>query len=411
MTETIRPPRPANDGACADARRVVLARGLRTVGYGATSVLLAGMLLEDGCAPAQIGLLIAVAAAGSVVASMLMGAFADRFGRRRALLASAALMATAGAMFAACESYPLLLLAAFVGTVSPSTNDNTPFSGVEQAILAQTTPDPQHTRVFTAYNFIALLAGALGGLIAAALGRQGFVSAGDLAFCLYTVLAAGTFAVCWRLSPDIEPPPAAPLEVRVANPLPARVRWLAGLFAVDAFAGGLAVQTMLAWWLHHRFDATPTQLGLLFFGTNLLSAMSLLAAPALAARHGLLQTMLVPHATANVLLLCLPLASGFGLAATLLLARHALSKIDVPARQAFVAAIVAPVQRTAAASLTSVARSVAACASPVACTALLSSPVLAAGAPLVIAGVLSMSYDAGLWAAFRQPATDPSAGQ
>lgn len=374
------------------------------MGYGATSVLLAEMLLEDGCAPAQVGILIAVAAAGSVAASLLMGAFADRCGRRAALLVSAALMTIAGAMFAVCESYPLLLLAAFVGTVSPSTNDNTPFSGVEQAILAQSTADRHHTRVFTAYNFVALLAGSLGGLAAAAFGQQGFVSAGDLAFCLYTMLAAGTFVICWQLSPDVEAPPVRLTSAGTRPRLPRRVRWLAGLFAVDAFAGGLAVQTMLAWWLHERFDATPAQLGLLFFGTNLLSALSLLAAPALAGRHGLLTTMLAPHAVANLLLLCLPWAPGIGVAAALLLARHALSKIDVPARQAFVAAIVAPTHRTAAASLTSVARSVAVCASPMACAALLASPLIPVGAPLLLAGALSVGYDAGLWAAFRTPA-------
>jgi MFS family permease len=385
-----------------DARLVVIARGLRTVGYGATSVLLAAMLLEDGCTPAQVGVLIAVAAGGSVVASLLMGAFADRWGRRRALMASAALMAVAGATFAVCEAYPVLLLAAFVGTVSPSTNDNTPFSGVEQAILAQSTAGEKHTKVFTAYNFAALLSGALGGLIAAGLGRQGWVSAGDLAFCLYTLLAAGTFAVCWRLSPAAEaqaPPQASGQPQRLSG----RVKWLAGLFAVDAFAGGLAVQTMLAWWLHAQFGATAAQLGLLFFGTNMLSALSLLAAPVLAARRGLLVTMLVPHVISSILLLCLPLAPSLRTAAGLLLARHALSKIDVPARQAFVAAIVSPVHRTTAASLTSVARSVAVCASPMACAAMLSSPLIAAGTPLVLAGALSVSYDAALWGLFRTP--------
>ena len=395
-----------------DARLIVLARALRTLGFGATSVLLAGMLLDDGRSPAQVGVLIAVAAAGSVVASLLMGAVADRFGRRRALMASAGLMAAAGVVFAASESYPLLLIAAFVGTVSPSTNDNTPFSGVEQAVLARAVPSAAHTRAFTAYNFAALLAGGLGALLAALLGRVGFASAGDLAFCVYALLAVAVLVVCARLSPEAEavpaPVPATGAAPRSAAPrLPAPARVLAGLFAVDAFAGGLVVQTMLAWWLHERYGAGPAALGMLFFATNLLSALSVLAAPLLATRFGLLRTMLVPHTLGGVLLLCLPFAPGLGTAAALLLVRHAVSKIDVPARQAFVATIVTPAHHTAAASLTSVARSVAVCASPLASAALLAGAVLPVSAPLVLAGALSIGYDAGVWRWFRPTPPSP----
>lgn len=392
---------------------IITARALRTAGYGATSVLLASMLIEDGCTPAQVSILVATAAAGSVLASLVIGAFADRWGRRRCLIASAGLMAASGLMFAACESYPMLLIAAFAGTISPSTNDNTPFSGVEQAILAQSSADHQHTKVFTAYNLTALLAGSLGGLAAAALGHQHWVSPGDLAFALYAILAVGTLAASARLSPAVEPTDTkgsssrdqpAPQRLEQER-LPHRVRVLAGLFAIDAFAGGLAVQTMLAWWLAYRYGATTTQLGMLFFATNAMSAVSLLAAPALARRHGLLVTMLVPHVLANLLLLCLPLAPSLAVAATLLITRHAMSKVDVPARQAFVAAIVAPVHRTAAASLTSIARSIAVCASPMAATAILAVPALRGSSMLLIAGATAISYDAGLWTAFRnQPA-------
>ncbi|GLZ78746.1 MFS transporter [Actinorhabdospora filicis] len=376
-----------------DARLVVLARALRTLAFGTTSVLLAGMLLDDGRTPAEVGVLIAVAAAGSVAGCVLMGLYADRWGRRRALMAGAALMAAAGCVFAVCESFPMLLLAAFAGTVSPSTNDNTPFSGVEQAILAQSVPERAHTRAFTACNFLALLAGALGGLLAAALGEAGFVSAGDLGFCVYALLALAVLAVCAMLSPDAEAPRATAPGRSPGPPerLPLRMRLLAGLFAVDAFAGGLAVRTMLAWWLHEHYGAGPAALGLLFAATNLLSALSALAAPSFAGRFGLLRTMLVPHAAANVLLLCLPFAPGFTVAAAVL------SKIDVPARQAFVATITTPAHRTAAASLTSVARSVAVCASPLASAALLAGAAVPASAPLVLAGALSIGYDAGVW--------------
>ena len=308
-----------------DARLVVVARALRTFGYGCTSVLLGQMLVEDGDPPVRIGMLLAVAATGSVVASILMGLYADRFGRRSSLLLSAGLMAMAGVVFEVSESYPLLLAAAFVGTVSPSTNDNTPFSGVEQAILAQTCPPERHTAVFARYGMSALLAGALGGLAAAGLGLQSVAEPGDLAFGIYATLAAATAILFGRLTPAAEPEPgptAAPTgtgSVDGARP-PGRVLGLAGLFAVDAFAGGLAVQAVLALWFQQRYGASTAELGLLFFATNLLSALSQALAPVLAARRGLLQTMLVPHFVSNVLLLCVPAAPDLGWAAALLAA-------------------------------------------------------------------------------------------
>jgi predicted MFS family arabinose efflux permease len=391
-----------------DARLIVFSRALRTFGYGVTSVLVAQMLVEDGDPPAAVGVLLAVAAAGSVCASILMGAFADRFGRRNSLLLSAALMGGAGLVFAVSESYPLLLAAAFVGTVSPSTNDNTPFSGVEQAILAQTCPTERHTALFARYNMTALLAGALGGLAAAGLGLQAVVEPGDAAFAIYTAIAVLTAVLFGRLTPAVERqhPPAAPTADRTAPRLgrPAgtgRAFRLAGLFAVDAFAGGLAVQAVLALWLQQRYGASTTALGLLFFATNLLSAFSLALAPALAARRGLLQTMLVPHFVSNVLLLAVPASPSFGLTAVLLCLRHTLSKIDVPARQAFTAAVVTPEQRVAAASLTTVARSVAVSASPLTSSLLLSGPFLACGGPLLLGGGLAIAYDLSMWCGFR----------
>jgi MFS family permease len=388
-----------------DARLVIVARALRTFGYGCTSVLLAGMLIVDGASPAAIGLLLAVAAAGSVAASILMGMFADRLGRRCSLMVSAALMGAAGIVFACSESYPLLLVAAFIGTISPSTNDNTPFSGVEQAILAQTCPDEHHTALFARYSTAALLAGALGGLAAAGLGQLSSPEPGDMAFLLYTGIPVALMVLFAGLSPQAEAarePRGHSDSERSSRPSASRpVVRLAGLFAVDAFAGGLAVQAILALWFQQRFGVTAGQLGVLFFATNLLPALSQALAPVLAARRGLLATMLLPHFVSNVLLICVPIAPTFDLAAGLLLLRQALSKIDVPARQAFTAAIVRPEERTAAASLTTVARSVAVSASPLTSSLLLSGPLIACGAPLLMGGTLAIAYDLTMWRAFR----------
>ncbi|WP_433421943.1 MFS transporter [Microtetraspora malaysiensis] len=403
-----------------DARLVVAARALRTFGYGCTSVLLAGMLTQDGDAPWQTGMLLAAASAGSVASSLALGLFADRWGRRRALIVCGCLMALAGAVFAVSESYPALVAAAFVGTISPSTNDNTPFSGVEQSILAQMCEPARLTRIFTVYNVTALAAGALGGLAAAALGLQHVVSAGDAAFALYAVLAAATVLLFLGLSPAAEAGAVAASGDAAKNGdvedlapvpmsrLPRRVHRLVGLFAVDAFAGGLVVQAVLAWWFAHRFGATTSQLGLIFFAANLLPALAQLTAPLLAARRGLLTAMLLPHFASNLLLACVAFAPGLGAAVVLLLMRQSLSKIDVPARQAFMAVAVRPSERTAAASMTSIARSVAVSVSPVAATAMLSGPIGVAGAPLLLGAALAIGYDVTIWRAYRSavPATE-----
>lgn len=393
-----------------NARIVILARALRTFGYGCTSVLLAGMLAADGVPTAGIGLLLAVAALGSVAASLAMGVFADRFGRRLSLLVTAGLMGAAGVLFACSESYSVLLFAAFIGTISPSTNDNSPFSGVEQAILAQACPARHHTAVFARYSMTALLAGAAGGLGAAALGLLSAIEPGDAAFAIYAALSVVIMVLFWRLTPAAErdaDPTDAPDPSRPEGTArrPSRVVCkLAGLFAVDAFAGGLAVQAVLALWFQQRFGVSDTQLGILFFGANLLPALSQALAPALVTRYGLLGTMLIPHALSNLLLLCVPWAPTFGWAACALWSRQALSKIDVPARQAFTAAIVTPAERTAAASLTTVARSVAVSASPLTSSLMLVGPLMACGAPFLLGGGLALAYDVTMWRSFRQAA-------
>ncbi|NUW39559.1 MFS transporter [Nonomuraea rhodomycinica] len=388
-------------------RLIVAARAVRTFGYGCTSVLLAELLAQDGDKPWQTGLLLSLASAGSVAASLTLGLFADRWGRRRTLIVCGCLMAVAGVAFALSESYPVLLAAAFIGTISPSVNDNTPFSGVEQSILAQTCASDRHTAVFTCYNVTAMAAGALGGPAAAALALQPWVSAADAAFALYAFLAVCTVLLFRRLSPEAEAP-LSPRQCQGAHRVrvPGPVRRLAALFALDAFSGGLAVQSLLAWWLAQRYGATSAQLGLVFFAANLLPALAQLAAPLLASRRGPLAAMLLPHLAANLLLAGIPFAPTLGSAVTLLLLRQALSKIDVPARQAFTASVVPPAHRTTAASMTSVARSVAVSVSPLVATTLLTGALLTLGAPLLVGAALGIGYDITLWRAYRTAPMD-----
>jgi MFS family permease len=406
-----------------DGRIVILARSLRTFGYGFTSVLLGVMLVDMGVPTMQIGILLAVVALGSITFSLIMGIYADRVGRKRMLLISAILMMGTGFVFAFTQYYPLLLIASFCGTISPSTNDNTPFSGIEQTILAQSSSAERHTTVFAFYNLAAQLAGAVGGLVVGlpdALSHFGInasTSIHDL-FAFYGLLAGSTTLLFIQLSPAAEiQKPKERVTVRLAGthraskqktyqksqkPKVRRIIFkLSSLFAVDAFAGGLAVQTILAVWFRQRFGVSLESLALLFFGVNMLAALSFLVAPWLTGRFGLLKTMIIPHFVSNVFLLFVPFMPTFPLAATFLLLRQSFSKMDVPARQAYIMALVSPEERTAAASFTTIARSIAVSASPLVSGFMLGGTMLVLGLPILLASLIEIGYDGTLWKVFR----------
>jgi MFS family permease len=406
-----------------DGRIVILARALRTFGYGFTSVLLGVMLADTGVPTVQIGILLAVVALGSITFSLIMGMYADRVGRKRMLVISALLMMGTGFVFAFTQYFPLLLIAAFCGTISPSTNDNTPFSGMEQAILAQSSHAERHTTVFAFYNLAAQIVGAIGGLVVGlpdALSHFGIDASTSIhgLFAFYGVLAGSTALLFLQLSPaaEIQQPKERQRALLAGTHLASRQKTyqksqkpkvrsiilkLSSLFAIDAFAGGLAVQTILAIWFRQRFGVSLESLGLLFFGVNTLAALSLLVAPWLTRRFGLLKTMIIPHFISNVFLLFVPFMPAFSLAATFLLLRQSLSKLDVPARQAYIMALVSPEERTAAASFTTIARSIAVSASPLVSGFMLSGSLLMLGLPILLASVIEVGYDATLWNVFR----------
>lgn len=404
-----------------DARLIILARTLRTFGYGFTSVLLGVMMVDMGFTAFQTGVLLVVSAVGSIVYSLVMGLYADRLGRRRVLIITAFLMMGTGYVFASTQSYPLLLLAAFFGTISPSTNDNTPFSPIEQAILAQS-ETTNHTMLFVIYNLTAQLAGAFGGLavglptLLSYVGINVFLGMHFL-FVLYGLLAGSTALLFLLLSPAVELQPSTRRttsyftgleQERGARPfflflkVHPNVLKLAGLFALDAFSGSLVVQTVLAVWFRERFGVSLDMLAMLFFGVNLLAALSLLLANRLAERFGLLKTMIIPHVLSNAFLLLVPCMPLFSLSAACLLMRQSLSKIDVPARQVYTVSLVAPEERTVATSLTAMARNVAITVSPLVSTLVLSGPLIMVGIPLFLAGCIGIGYDVTLWRVFRK---------
>ena len=397
----------------ADGQRIILARALRMFGYGFASVLLGVTLASAGFTPLQVSLLLTIALIGDVVAIAFVALFADRFGRRRTLVLFALLMALAGIAFAFSQNLFILLLAAFFGTINPSsTSENAPFTAIEQAILPQTCSSQYRTDIFARYNLVAQVSGAIGGLAVTlpdmlhqVLGI-GINDGIHGMFMVYGVVGLTAGAVFIGMSKQVEPlpiakrRPATGRQVLTKQSRPIILR-LASLFALDAFAGGLAVQALMAYWFLERFHVSLEELGLLFFGANLLAALSLPIAARLSKRFGMLKTMVFTHLPAQVFLILVPLMPTFWLAALFLLCRQSLSKMDVPTRQAYIMELVVPEERTAAASFTTMTRSVATSISPVVAGTLFTGTLLALGLPFLFGGGLEIFYDILLYRIFR----------
>ncbi|MBK9326293.1 MAG: MFS transporter [Hydrogenophilales bacterium] len=389
-------------GASPEARLLLIARALRAFVDGFVCVLLPAYLLALGLGAFEVGVLSAATLLGSATLTLLLGAHGHRFHHRRMLLAAALLMVATGLLFAGLSSFWPLLLIAFVGTLNPSSGDVSVFLPLEHARLAEAAQGDARTTLFARYTLAGALFAALGSLVAGLpdlLVGQGWgrVDALRAMFLLYA-LAGGVVWLLYRRLP--EPPP----HERPAPPAPLKesrdiVIRLAALFSIDAFAGGLVLNSLLALWLFQRFGLSLTAAGMFFFWAGLLSAFSQLAAPVVAKRIGLINTMVFTHIPASVFLILAALADSLPWALGLLLARAALSQMDVPTRSAFVMAVVTPAERAAAASFTAVPRSLAAAVSPSLGGALFAAGWLAA--PLIACGVLKIAYDLAIWRAFR----------
>jgi MFS family permease len=387
----------------ADGRLLFASCAVRSFAYGFLSVILGLYLDTAGLSPAAIGGIFTAALAGGAMMTILITSVADRFGRRVLLIAGAALMALAGSVFAVSANPTYLAVAAVIGTISPSGKEVGPFLSIEQAILPETTDERQRTAVFSAYNLIGSLAGALGALAVAIPSFFSFSTVEGYRLLVWSYVGAALLlALLFAfLSPKVESPNRALRQQRRfgVNKSRTRVAKLAGLFALDAFAGGFIVQSIVAYWFYLRFNTDLNSLGGIFFGTNLLSALSFLAAPAIARRFGLLNTMVFTHLPSNFLLLLMPLMPGVGGAVILLLARNSLSQLDVPTRQSYTMAIVDPDERAASAGVLSVARNAGAALAPVFTGAVLAVPAL--GWPFLLAGGLKVIYDLWIFAVFR----------
>ncbi|HLB82327.1 MAG TPA: MFS transporter [Gemmatimonadales bacterium] len=389
-----------------DGRLLFLTRSVRLFAYGALAVVLVFYLTSLGLSASQTGLLLTLTLIGDTAVSLYLTTRADRLGRRRMLIVGAILMVAAGLTFAWTHSFLLLVVAGTIGVISPSGNEVGPFLPIEQAALSQVVPHDARTRVFAWYTLagsFATASGSLcGGMLAHVLQRTAWTPLASyrVVVLLYAALGAVLALLFTSLSPaaEVRSPAAAPTRFGIGHARDVVLR-LSGLFALDSFAGGFVVQSFAAYWFYLRFGVDPGALGMIFFWANLLAGVSALLASRLAARFGLVKTMVFTHLPSNVLLVLVPLMPTLPLAILVLLARFSISQMDVPTRQSYVMAVVRPEERSAAAGITGVARTTGAAIAPMFAGWMFARPSMIS-VPFFVAGALKVVYDLLLYRGF-----------
>ena len=382
-------------------------RIIRMFCYGFLSVVLVLYLSEAGLTEGQAGLLFTFTLAGDALISLYLTTHADGFGRKKTLIIGAMLMLGAGVVFLLTNNLFILILAAVIGVISPSGNEIGPFLSVEQAGLSQLLPDKLRTKIFAWYNlagsFSTAIGALTGGWLAQLLQTSGWTAFDSYRYIL-TGYAIGGFLIAilfLQVSPAIEVKNEASQAPKILGLHKSRkvVFKLSAFFALDAFAGGLIVQSMIAYWFHVKFGVDTGILGSIFFGANILAGISSLLAVKIADKFGLINTMVFTHIPSNILLILVPLMPSLPLAIGTLLLRFSISQMDVPTRQSYTMAVVAPDERSAASGVTAIARSVGAAISPMLTGLFFSIPFLF-NAPLFLAGGLKIVYDLLLFREF-----------
>lgn len=392
----------------SDGRKLLLARAVRGVGYGFLSVVLAIYLKLLGFDEFGIGVILTATLASSVAITALTSFLERRIGRRRLLISFALLMSAAGSIFALSTSYIALLFAALIGTINVTGSEVGPFLSVEQAIIPQTCDMKRRTLAFAWYSVVGALASSAGALVSglpALLQRSGFTLVGSFrpVFLLYVLIGVATAFLYLTLSDRVEAPsfwqPRSSVSPLLSQQSRRLVAKLSGLFAVDSFGGGLVLQSVVSYWFYARFRAPLESISLIFFAAGILTALSFLVAEKISKRAGLLNTIVFTHLPSNALLMLVPLAPSLAGAIALYLGRMSLSQMDVPTRQSYIAAIVRPEERVAAASFTNISRNLAQSIGP-----FLSGYALqfvSLSSPFFIGGGLKIVYDISLYMNFR----------
>ncbi|MBV8056940.1 MAG: MFS transporter [Deltaproteobacteria bacterium] len=382
--------------ATADSRRLIATRALRGFADGLVSILLPSYLTALGLSITQIGIILFGTLLGSALVTLCAGLAANRVGYRRLLLGACVMMLMTGLLFSYVRTFWLLLVAAFIGTLNPSAGDVSLFLPLEQASLAGTVTATDLTRIFAIYNVAGALAGAFGALfsglptMAAMRLKVSTIAAQRCVFIIYSVIALIAAVMYSSLSLRIEGEPS-PIRTGPLTKSRGIVIHLAALFSLDAFSGGLIVQSLLALWLFHRFRMSAEAVGMFFFVSNLLGSASQFVSSALAARIGRIRTMVYTHLPSNGFLFLAALMPNEALTIVFLLLRSSLSQMDVPARQSYVMAMVPPEERAAAASVTNVPRSLASALGPIPAGLMLDRSTF--GWPLICAAALKAAYD------------------
>jgi len=387
-------------------------RFVRLFAYGSLSVVLVFYLIGIGLSETQTGMVLTLTLAGDVLVSLFLTTRADRIGRRRTLMVGALLMAAAGLVFASTRSLWILVVAGTIGVISPSGHEVGPFLSVEQAALSHVVDAEARTRVFAWYAVAGSVATALGALAAGAATRylqQSHFTPVDsyrVVVGWYALLGLALLVFFLVISPatEVAPIKRTGTSSRLAGLTGLHgsrriVAQLSALFALDSFGGGFVVQSLAAYWFYLRFGVDPARLGGIFFWANIAAGVSALVAARLAARIGLIRTMVFTHLPSNVLLMMIPLMPSLRLAVLVLLLRFSISQMDVPARQSYVMSVVPPEERSAAAGVTGVARTIGASMSPLFVGMLFARPALV-NLPFFIAGTLKIAYDLALYRSF-----------
>jgi MFS family permease len=377
--------------------------------YGFLAVVLALYLTAIGLDDKRAGLLLSLTLGGDMAMSLALTTSADRVGRRRILVVGAVLMFFAAGVFAGTDNFWLLGLAAILGVISPTGNEVGPFLPIEQAALSQLVPGSSRTRILAWYNLTGSVATAfgslLGGGIVQLLQGRGWNEAASYRPLLFGYGATGIFLALGfaGLSAAVEAArrdrASGPRSLLGLHKSRGVVLRLSALFALDSFGGGFVIQSIVALWFHERFGTPPAVIGSIYFGANILAGLSGLAATRVACWIGLVKTMVFTHMPSNVLLILVPLMPSETWAIIILLLRFSISQMDVPTRQSYTMAVVAPGERSAAAGITDFARSLGPILPPMLAATFISRPEWIA-LPFVLAGSIKLIYDLLLWRSF-----------
>jgi MFS family permease len=401
-----------------DGKLLLAARTTRTFAYGFLSVILAIYLKLIGFSDLYIGLILTATLINSVIFTLIASFYADMIGRRKILIVYAALMSLSGAVFFVTTNYIALIASAFIGTINVTGTETGAFLSIEQAILPQTTNDiKKRNTLYAIYNMVGTFAMSAGVLLSGFPGlleyRYGFNQIESIRplFLFYSIIGLGVLGIYFLISNKVEIGRnnnnnnttnnlSKPLKQALSPKSKRIVGKLSGLFAIDSFAGGFIIQSIVSFWFYTKFGVDLTTLSYIFSVAGVLTAFSFLVAAKIADKIGLINTMVFTHIPSNILIILVAFAPTLPLAVALYLARMALSQMDVPTRQSYIVAVVREDERTAAAGITNISRNVAQAVSPSLAGYILQS-LSFLYAPFIVGGVLKIAYDIALYFNFK----------